>query len=119
SLMVTFLDSHEIVAWDIMLWKQLWHQKIRTHMYIFGSMACHDGTKMLLIWNLIDGFDAYQLVDKPNNCLLHICHFQVKIRQNHICQVQFDLDRKTAITGSDNGQVIVWDISTRKQLQVL
>ncbi|KAI6007505.1 hypothetical protein EDC04DRAFT_2907708 [Pisolithus marmoratus] len=74
---------------------------------------------MLLVWNLIDGFDAYQLVDEPNNCLLHICHFQVKIRRNHICQVQFDLDGKTAITGSDSGRVVIWDISTGKQLQSL
>ncbi|KAI5986645.1 WD40-repeat-containing domain protein [Pisolithus albus] len=116
TLMVAFLDSREIVAWDITPWKQLWHQKIRTRI---GSMAYHDGTKMLLVWNLIDGFDAYQLVDEPNNRLLHIRHFRVKIRRNRICQLQFDLDGKTVITGSDNGRVVVWDISTGKQLQVL
>ncbi|KIN97566.1 hypothetical protein M404DRAFT_970535 [Pisolithus tinctorius Marx 270] len=54
--MVTFLDSREIIAWNVVLWNQLWHQKIRT---CIGSMAYHDATKMLLVWNLVDRFDAY------------------------------------------------------------
>ncbi|KAI6039511.1 hypothetical protein EDC04DRAFT_2537657, partial [Pisolithus marmoratus] len=116
TLMVAFLDSREIIAWNVTPWNQLWHQKARM---CIGSTAYHDGTKMLLVWNLIDGFDAYQLADQPDNRLLHICHFRVKIRRNHICQVQFDLDGKTAITGSDNGRVVIWDISTGRQLQVL
>ncbi|KAI6030666.1 WD40-repeat-containing domain protein [Pisolithus orientalis] len=31
----------------------------------------------------------------------------------------FDLDGKTAITGSDNGQVVIWDISTGQQIFML
>ncbi|KAI6143929.1 WD40-repeat-containing domain protein [Pisolithus tinctorius] len=116
TLMIAFLDSREIIAWNVAPWNQLWHQKIRTRI---GSMAYHDATKTLLVWNLVDGFDAYRLVDKPNNCLLHFRHFRVKIRRNRICHIQFDLDGKTAITGSDNGRVVIWDISTGQQVQVL
>ncbi|KAI5996679.1 hypothetical protein EDD15DRAFT_2249241 [Pisolithus albus] len=39
TLMVAFLDSCEIVAWDITPWKQLWHQKIRFSSPSIWSLA--------------------------------------------------------------------------------
>jgi len=79
-------------------------------------LAYHEGTQMLLIWNLIDGCDIYSLKDQR---LIHIHHFHLKIRRNHICQVQFDSDRKIGITGSDNGQLLLWDIASGQLAQAL
>ncbi|KIK12045.1 hypothetical protein PISMIDRAFT_121644, partial [Pisolithus microcarpus 441] len=39
------------------------------------------------------------------------------VRQNCICHVQFDSDGKKAITGSDNGQVLIWDVSSGQAVQ--
>ena len=71
---------------------------------------------MLLIWNLVDGCDVYSLKDQR---LLHVHHLRLKIRKNCICQVQFDSDGKIGITGSDNGQLLLWDIASGQLVQAL
>ena len=71
---------------------------------------------MLLIWNLVDGCDVYSLKDQR---LLHIHHLRLKIRKNYLCQVQFDSDGKIGITGGDNGQLLLWDITSGQLTQAL
>ena len=79
-------------------------------------MAYHEDTQMLLIWNLVDGCDVYSLKDQR---LIHAHHLRLKIRRNRICQVQFDSDGKIGITGSDNGQLLLWDITSGQLVQAL
>ncbi|KAG1767295.1 hypothetical protein EV702DRAFT_1050398 [Suillus placidus] len=43
----------------------------------------------------------------------------VRIRRNHICDVQFDCTGKSAISGSDNREVHLWDIDRGQVKQVL
>ncbi|KAI5983196.1 WD40-repeat-containing domain protein [Pisolithus albus] len=84
-----------------------------------GSTAYHEGSKTLLVWNLIDGIDVYQLMDCSLYSLKFVRHLQIQIRRNRICHVQFDLDGKRAITGSDNGQVLIWDVNSGQLVQAL
>jgi WD40 repeat protein len=74
---------------------------------------------MLLVWNLVDGIDVYQLIGEPAPHLVRIRHLRIKIRRNRVCFVQFDHDGKTAIAGGDNGQVLTWSLSSGKLVQVL
>ncbi|KAI6155993.1 hypothetical protein BKA82DRAFT_157279 [Pisolithus tinctorius] len=114
SLIVAYLDSRELVAWNIDPWNQIWSHKIQT---CIGATAYHEETRTFLIWNLTDGIDIYCLSDKLH--LHHVCHLQVTIQCNHICQVHLSLDGLVAITGSDNGQVMLWDIHSGKLTQRL
>ncbi|KAI6137593.1 hypothetical protein BKA82DRAFT_149766 [Pisolithus tinctorius] len=116
SLIVAYLDSRELVAWNVDPWNQIWSHKIRTRI---GATAYHEETRTFLIWNLTDGIDVYRLSDKPTARLHHVHHLRVTIRCNRICQVQFSLDGLVAITGSDNGQVMLWDIRSGKLTQSL
>ncbi|KIK20952.1 hypothetical protein PISMIDRAFT_104770 [Pisolithus microcarpus 441] len=52
GVIVAFLDSREL-----------------------GSTAYHEGTKTLLVWNLVDGVDVYQLLDCSFYFLVFLVHF--------------------------------------------
>ncbi|KAI6114731.1 WD40-repeat-containing domain protein [Pisolithus croceorrhizus] len=116
GVIVAFLDSRELIAWNIMPWYQVFHHKLRTRI---GSTAYHEGNKTLLVWNLVDGIDVYQLMDCSPYSLNYVRHLQIRVRQNRICHVQFDSDGKKAITGGDNGQVLIWDVSSGQVVQAL
>lgn len=84
-----------------------------------SSSAYSDPLSYLLVWNLLDMIEVYQLTDN------HICHLlliktlHVRIRRNRICDMQFDCTGKSAISGSDNGEVHLWDINCGQLKQVL
>ena len=84
-----------------------------------GYSAYHEQQRILLIWNLEDGCDIYRLTDHHPYSLIHLHRLSCRVRQNHICQVQFDLNGRVAITGSDNGEVMLWDVALGKLVQVL
>ncbi|KIK12474.1 hypothetical protein PISMIDRAFT_120831, partial [Pisolithus microcarpus 441] len=115
-VIVAFLDSRELIAWNVMPWYQMFHHKLRTRI---GSTAYHEGSKTFLVWNLVDGIDVYRLMDCSPYSLNYIRHFQIQIRRNRICHVQFDSDGKKVITRSDNGQVLIWDVSSGQLVQAL
>ncbi|KIK12795.1 hypothetical protein PISMIDRAFT_31963, partial [Pisolithus microcarpus 441] len=115
-VMFAFLDLHEVIAWKVAPWSQMFHHKMRTHI---GSTAYHESSQLLLVWNLVDGVDIYCLVCQPTSSLHHVRHLRLKIRRNYICHVQFDSNGKVAITGTDNGQVLLWDIDSGQLAQVL
>ncbi|KIK22686.1 hypothetical protein PISMIDRAFT_68992, partial [Pisolithus microcarpus 441] len=115
-VMFAFLDSREVIAWKVAPWSQMFHHKMRTRI---GSTAYHESSQLLLVWNLVDGVDIYRLVCQPTSSLHHVRHLRLKIRRNYICHVQFDSNGKVAITGTDNGQVLLWDIDSGQLAQVL
>ncbi|KIM59658.1 hypothetical protein SCLCIDRAFT_100030, partial [Scleroderma citrinum Foug A] len=116
SVMVCFLDSKEVMAWNVSPWAWIWRHKLVTRI---GSTAYHDTSKSLLIWNLHDGVDLYRICDSPTEQLLHVQKLRIKTRDLCICGVQFDVSGRTAIVGGDNGEVCIWDIESAKPMQVL
>lgn len=116
SLMVCFLDSKEVVAWDVSSWTRIWRHKLVTRI---GSTAYHDTTKSLLVWNLHDGVDVYRICDSPTERLLHVTKLRIKMRDLRICGVQFDTTGSAVIVGGDNGEVSVWSVESAKPVQVL
>ncbi|KAG2744842.1 WD40 repeat-like protein [Suillus brevipes Sb2] len=116
GILVCYLDSHEIVALCVSPWKELWRQKLVNRI---GSSAYFDSLSYLLVWNLLDGIEVYQLTDNPTCHLLLIRTLRVRIKRNHICDVQFDCTGKSAISGNDNGEVHLWDINRGQVKQVL
>ncbi|KAI5993168.1 WD40-repeat-containing domain protein, partial [Pisolithus marmoratus] len=115
-LMVCFLDSKEVIAWNVSPWTQIWHYKLVTRI---GSTAYHDMTQSLLIWNLHDGVDIYHVCNSSTEQLLHVQKLHVKTRDLCICGVQFDVTGSAAIVGRDNGKVSIWNIESAKPMQVL
>jgi len=114
--MVNFLDSCEVVAWNVQPWKEMWRAKLRTRI---GSTAYHESAAKLLVWNLLDGVDIYRLTDQPTSHLVFVRKLRVKIRRNQINRVQFDVSGTKAICGGDNGEVSVWDIENGELIQTL
>ncbi|KAI6004758.1 hypothetical protein EDD15DRAFT_2155447, partial [Pisolithus albus] len=116
SLMVGFLDSKEVIAWNVSPWTRIWRHKLVTRI---GSTAYNDTTQSLLVWNLHDGVDIYRICDSPTERLLHVWKLRLQTRDLRICGVQFDVTGSTAIVGGDNGEVSVWNIDSAKPMQVL
>ncbi|KAI6135269.1 WD40-repeat-containing domain protein, partial [Pisolithus thermaeus] len=116
SLMVCFLDSKEVIAWDVGSWTRIWRHKLVTRI---GSTAYHDATQSLLVWNLHDRVDIYRICDSPTERLLHVQKLCIKMRESRICGVQFDAAGSTVIVGGDNGEVSVWNVESAKPIQVL
>ncbi|KAI6104833.1 WD40-repeat-containing domain protein, partial [Pisolithus croceorrhizus] len=116
SLMVCFLDSKEVIAWNVSPWTRIWRYKLVTRI---GSTAYHDTMQSLLVWNLHDGVDVYRMCNSPTEQLLHVWKLHIKTRDLRICAVQFDATRSAAIVGGDNGEVSIWNIESAKPMQVL
>ncbi|KAG1794228.1 WD40-repeat-containing domain protein, partial [Suillus plorans] len=116
SILVSYLDSREIVAWSISPWKELWRQKFGNRI---GSSAYSDSLGSLLVWNLVDGINVYRLTDNPTCHLLLVQTLRIKIRRNRICDVQFDSTGEFAISGSDNGELHLWNIDSGQLDQAL
>ncbi|KAI6027711.1 hypothetical protein PISMIDRAFT_63300, partial [Pisolithus microcarpus 441] len=116
SLMVCFLDSKEVIAWDVGSWTWIWCHKLVTRI---GSTAYHNMTQSLLVWNLHDGVDVYCICDSPTEQLLHVQKLCIKMWDLHICGVQFDMTGSTVIVGGDNREVSVWNVESAKPIQVL
>lgn len=70
---------------------------------------------MLLVWNLADGIDLYHVTDRP----VWIKKLWVSIRQNIVIQVAFGVKGQYAISGTDNGEVIIWDLKSAEPDQIL
>ncbi|KAH7918965.1 WD40 repeat-like protein [Leucogyrophana mollusca] len=115
-ILVCFLDAKEIIAWNMSPWKMIWRQKLQTRI---GSTAWHEATRTLLVWNLVDGIDVYRFTDNPTNRFGFVRKLRVRIKRNHINLVQLSASGNFAISGSDNGEVYIWDVESGRQTQVL
>ncbi|KAF8225586.1 hypothetical protein L208DRAFT_1305626 [Tricholoma matsutake] len=112
SIMAGFLDSKEIIAWSLSPWARLWRHKLATRI---GNTAWSTSTGMLLVWNLADGINLYHVTDRP----VWIKKLRVLIRQNIVIQVAFGVKGQYAISGTDNGEVIIWDLKSAEPDQIL
>lgn len=77
-----------------------------------GNTAWSPETRLLLVWDLVDGMDVYQIVDRP----VFVRKFSMKIMRNNVKQVEFGWHGKYALCGSDTGEVHVWDIQDGVQI---
>ncbi|KAF8233963.1 hypothetical protein L208DRAFT_1264266, partial [Tricholoma matsutake] len=59
--------------------------------------------------------DLYHVTDRP----VWIKKLQVSIRQNIVIQVAFGVKGQYAISGTDNKEVIIWDLKSAKPDQIL
>ncbi|KAI0310199.1 hypothetical protein OF83DRAFT_1070922, partial [Amylostereum chailletii] len=114
SIMVGYLDSKEITAWNIDTRGRSWTQILRKRI---GSTAWSPETHQLLVWNLEDGIDVYQLKDegqlKPIRCLkMNLQYYFPKL-------VDFAQQGRLAVSGTDRGEVFIWDIETGTLKQTL
>ncbi|KAH7906901.1 WD40-repeat-containing domain protein [Hygrophoropsis aurantiaca] len=116
SVMLTFLDAKEVMAWNVSPWKFLWRHKLQTRI---GCSAWNEAARTLLVWNLYDGIDIYHLKDDPTNRLELVRKLRVKVKVNRINLVRFDTSGKVAISGSDNGEVYLWEIKSGQRIQTL
>ncbi|KAH7904670.1 WD40-repeat-containing domain protein [Hygrophoropsis aurantiaca] len=104
------------LAWQISPWCLLWRNKLTTRI---GNTSWSEENRMLLVWNLLDGVDVYHFKDEPTDRFTLVRKLRMKIRVSHCVQVDFDLHGKTAIHGSDNGEVFLWTVDSGEQVQVL
>lgn len=79
-------------------------------------MAWSSSKQSLLVSSLANGVDVYRLVDRP--------HFEKRLpisvsRKNVPLQVDFAQGSNLAISGSDVGEVYVWDLASAERIQVL
>jgi WD40 repeat protein len=79
-----------------------------------GNAAWCESTQTLLVWNLCDGIDIYRIDDRP----IWIGKLAINISRNMVVQVSFGVE-PFAISGSDRGDIYVWDLKTRSLQQVL
>ncbi|KAI0309408.1 WD40-repeat-containing domain protein [Amylostereum chailletii] len=114
SLMVGHLDSKQMVAWNIDPWARLWTQTFRKPI---GGTAWSPETRRLLIWNLDDGVDVYQL--QQSGRLLHVILLKVEVKHYFPKLLGFGQQGKLALFGGDMGDVYVWDIDSGNLLQTL
>ncbi|KAH7920017.1 WD40 repeat-like protein [Leucogyrophana mollusca] len=111
-LMVAFLDSKEIVAWEVSSWKELWRWKLTTRI---GHTAWSPETSLLLVWNLVDGIDVYHIGEHP----VWVRKFCVRVKRNNVKQVELGRHGQLAISGSDSGEIFFWNIQSGAQELVL
>ncbi|KAH7908124.1 WD40-repeat-containing domain protein [Hygrophoropsis aurantiaca] len=111
-LMVAFLDTKELVTWQVCPWKEIWRWRLNTRI---GDTAWSPDKNLLLIWNLIDGIDIYHVGEHP----IWVRKLVVKVKRNVVKQIEFGKHSQLAISGSDSGEVFLWDIETGKQVLVL
>ncbi|KAH7917530.1 WD40 repeat-like protein [Leucogyrophana mollusca] len=111
-LMVGFLDSKEIVAWEVSSWKELWRWKLSTRI---GDTAWSPETNLLLVWNLVDGIDTYHIGEHP----VWVHKFPVRIKRNVVKQVELGRHGQMAISGSDSSEIFLWNVQTGAQEHIL
>lgn len=66
------------------------------------------------MWNLFDGVDIYRVADT----LVHVGKLSLKIRKNFVVQIVMG-PQGSAITGSDSGEIYIWDIERREKTHIL
>lgn len=80
-----------------------------------GNSAWDDETQTLLVWNLEDGIDIYHI----DNGLNRVGKINMKIHQNMVIQLEFCNHHSYFISGSDHGDVYIWDVNSQRPYQIL
>ncbi|KAI6023150.1 hypothetical protein BKA83DRAFT_4054058 [Pisolithus microcarpus] len=112
SIMTGFLDSKDLYSWTLLPWRENWHAKLSTRI---GNTAWSAATRLLLVWNLVDGIDVYHIVERP----VLVRKLRVNISRMYVCQVDFGCQGLLATSGTDKGKVCIWNMNSAEQSTVL
>lgn len=102
DLCVSFLDSHEVIGYQVSPWMMRWSQQLLTR--IGYSIVSSDGHS-LVVTNLIDGIDMYSM--PPGQPLRSFKH---NISRNVSLTIASALNGSVIIVGSDDGYARVYDL---------
>lgn len=80
-----------------------------------GNTAWSKTSQKLAIWNLMDGIDIYNVSDR----LSRVGKLRIPIKHNFPVQVAFGAQDSTVVSGSDSGEIYIWDLKSEKPLQIL
>ncbi|KAI5991403.1 hypothetical protein EDD15DRAFT_2131536, partial [Pisolithus albus] len=112
SIMTGFLDSKDLYSWTVSPWRENWHAKLSTRI---GNTAWSAATRLLLVWNLVDGVDMYHIVEH----LVFVRKLRVTFGRMYVCQVDFGCQGLLAASEMDRGKVCIWNINSVGQAMVL
>ncbi|RDB29242.1 Vegetative incompatibility protein HET-E-1 [Hypsizygus marmoreus] len=101
SIVVCYLESHEIVAYEIDPWSMKWSHQLPTRI---GNAALSVDERTLIVSNLKDGIDTYSL--PPRQPLRSFRH---SISCNVPLSVCSTLDGALILAGSDDGYPRIYD----------
>ncbi|KAF5347120.1 hypothetical protein D9756_010945 [Leucocoprinus leucothites] len=111
SMLVSFLQSHEVLIYDLDPWKIRGYYVLPTRIG-YTAIGCMGW--MLLISNLTTGIDVYDLPPtKPIWMFYHVIH------KNMPLLVTLALGDMVAIAGSDDGTIHVFDQRTGSLMTTL
>lgn len=63
-----------------------------------------------MVWNLHDGIDVYKVEERP--VFEYTLDIDINEKSNYPVQMSF-LSDTTLVSGSTNGEVLVWDLKKR------
>lgn len=90
------------------------HHLIQSDIARSGYLSVSSDEKLVLIPNLCDGVDVYQLPE------LDLVKTLKRPRPSHyICQAVFDCDARFIIAGNEDGQVVIYNLSDGKPVKQL
>ncbi|KAF5348274.1 hypothetical protein D9756_010448 [Leucocoprinus leucothites] len=111
SVLVSFLQSHEVLIYDLDPWKMRGYYVLPTRIG-YAAIGCMGRT--LLVSNLTTGIDVYDLPPtKPIRMFRHV------IRKNVPLLMTSALGDAVAIAGSDDGTIRVFDQRTGSLMTTL
>ncbi|KAF8572674.1 hypothetical protein K439DRAFT_1643448 [Ramaria rubella] len=117
SLLITYLETSNVVMWNIDPWRKMWDLHLTFDRQITsraGNAAISPDGHSLLIDNLRNGTDAYSI---PSGT--HLATFHAPVSERKPKQVTFDPSGQFVIQGSDKGLVYISDFRTLAPVQAL
>ncbi|KAF8576720.1 WD40 repeat-like protein, partial [Ramaria rubella] len=111
SVIATFLDSHEIMIWDLEPWSL--KRRAWTFSQIGNAAISPDGTT-IVVHNFINGVDAYKL-----STMVCKATYQTPVGCRRPKQIAFGFNGSLIAHGSNVGVVYVSDFVTADLLQTL
>ncbi|KAF8834765.1 WD40 repeat-like protein [Paxillus ammoniavirescens] len=115
EIVVAYLN-HGVVCWDIGTLNQLWRiNPIHSHHLIHTTLFPDEN--LILISNLCDSIDLYK--KGQSHPTLRLKNLPISTDRNVPLQVACLPGGNEVISGSSNGKVHIWDISSGKTLQLL
>jgi len=111
-LMVGYLESHELVLWDVQPWKRRFCSQLQTRI---GHLSWSSEERALAVANLLDGVDIYYGLEPAvwSKTMLR------NIYKNTIKHVAFSHQGRFVVSGGDKGKALIWRLSDGLPVQVL
>ncbi|KAH6869079.1 WD40-repeat-containing domain protein [Coprinopsis sp. MPI-PUGE-AT-0042] len=103
KLLTGVLDTKILICWNLKTGRQRWREKLE---HRIGNASWDEDTRILLVWTLQDGIMVYRIEERP----VVLADLMMEIERNFPMQMCF-VGEGIVATGSDNGEVLVWDLA--------